>query len=149
MPYWSCGGGLVVGLALGLLDPDLELLELRLRRPDRRDRRLLRLPALLHRAGLLADLGELALERLEAGLRRVVGLLAQGLALDLELHPPPLELVELDRHRVDLHPQPRRGLVDEVDRLVGQEALGDVALADSVAAATSAESVIRTPWWTS
>ena len=30
--------------------------------------------------------------------------------------------------RVDLHAQPRRGLVDEVDRLVGQEAVGDVAV---------------------
>jgi hypothetical protein len=31
------------------------------------------------------------------------------------------ELVDLDRPRVDLHPQPGRGLVDQVDRLVGQE----------------------------
>ena len=72
--------------------------------------------------------GELLLERLEARLRGVVGLLAQRLALDLELDPAALELVELDRHRVDLHPQPARRLVDEVDRLVGQEALGDVAV---------------------
>ena len=112
------GRGLVVGLALGLLDPDLELLELRLRRPDRLDRGLLGLPALLQRAGLLLEVGELLLERGEARLRGVVGLLAQRLALDLELDPAALGLVELDRHRVDLHPQPRRGLVDEVDRLV-------------------------------
>ena len=32
--------------------------------------------------------------------------------------------------RVDLHPQPRGGLVDEVDRLVGQEAVGDVAVGE-------------------
>ena len=80
------------------------------------------------RAGLLLDVGELLLERLEPRLRRVVGLLAQRLALDLELDPPALELVDLDRHRVDLHAQPRRRLVDEVDRLVGQEAVGDVAV---------------------
>ena len=122
------GRGRVVGLALGLLDPDVERLELRLGRADRRDRGLLGLPALLHRAGLLLDVGELLLERLEPRLRGVVGLLAQGLALDLELDAPPLELVELDRHRVDLHPQPRRGLVDEVDRLVRQEPLRDVAV---------------------
>ena len=30
--------------------------------------------------------------------------------------------------RVDLHAQLRRGLVDQVDRLVGQEAIGDVAV---------------------
>ena len=28
----------------------------------------------------------------------------------------------------DLHAQPRRGLVDEIDRLVGQETVGDVAV---------------------
>ena len=122
------GRGREVGLALGLLDADLELLQLRLRRADRGDRGLLGLPALLHAAGLLLEVGELLLERLEAGLRRVVGLLAQRLALDLELDAPPLELVELDRHRVDLHAQPRGRLVDEVDRLVRQESLGDVAV---------------------
>ena len=127
-PVLELGGALVVGLALGLLDLDLEPLELRLRGPDRLDGRLLGLPALLHRAGFLGDLGELLLEGLEARLRGVVLLLAQRLALDLELDPAPLELVELDRHRVDLHPQPAGGLVDEVDRLVGQEALGDVAV---------------------
>jgi hypothetical protein len=55
-------------------------------------------------------------------------LLAQRLALDLELHDAAVDLVDLRRHRVDLHPQPRRGLVDEIDRLVGQEAIGDVAV---------------------
>ena len=63
-------------------------------------------------------------------LRRLVALLAQRLALDLELHDPAFELVELGRHRVDLHPQLRRRLVDEVDRLVGQEPIGDVAVGE-------------------
>ena len=122
------GGAAVVGLALDLLDLRLERLELRLGGPDRADRVLLGLPALLHRAGALLDLAQLALERLEAGLRRVVLLLAQRLALDLELDPAALELVELDRHRIDLHPQPAGRLVDQVDRLVGQEPVGDVAV---------------------
>src|SRR5690606_34336833 len=34
----------------------------------------------------------------------------------------------LDGPRVDLHPQPRGGLVDQVDGLVGQESAGDVAI---------------------
>ena len=55
-------------------------------------------------------------------------LLAQRLAFDLELDASSLELVELDGHRIDLHAQPGRGLVDEVDRLVRQEAIGDVAV---------------------
>ena len=43
---------------------------------------------------------------------------------------PPGELVELGGHRVDLGAQHRAGLVDEVDRLVGQEPVGDVAVAE-------------------
>src|SRR4029079_16824918 len=39
-------------------------------------------------------------------------------------------LFEPDRARVGLHPQPRSRLVDEVDRLVGQEAVCDVAVAE-------------------
>ena len=148
MPYLSSAARRVVGLALGLLDPGWSASSSDLVAPHRGDGRLLGLPALLHRAGLLLDVGELLLERLEARLRGVVVLLAQRLALDLELDAPALELVELDRHRVDLHPQPAGGLVDEVDRLVGQEAVGDVAVGQ-LAAATSAESVMRTPWWTS
>ena len=79
---------------------------------------------------LLLQLGELALERLAPALGGVVLLLAQRLQLDLELHRAALELVDLLGHRVDLDAQPRRGLVDEVDRLVGQEAVGDVAVAE-------------------
>ena len=40
----------------------------------------------------------------------------------------PLQHVDLDRPGVDLHPQPGGRLVDQVDRLVGQEARGDVAV---------------------
>ena len=59
----------------------------------------------------------------------LVGLLLQRLALDLELDDAPVELVELLGLGIDLHAQPRRRLVDQVDRLVGQEAVGDVAVA--------------------
>ena len=129
VPYLSSAAVREVGLALGLLDADREL--------PRAPTCVARIAAIaafsasqrcFMRAGLLLEVGQLLLERLEPGLRGVVGLLAQRLALDLELDPAPLELVELDRHRVDLHAQPRRRLVDEVDRLVGQEAVGDVAV---------------------
>ena len=55
-------------------------------------------------------------------------LLLHRLALDLELDQPAVELVHRLRLGVDLHPDPRRGLVDQVDRLVRQEAVGDVAV---------------------
>ncbi len=59
---------------------------------------------------------------------RGVALLLQGLALDLDLHDPTGDLVQLRRHGVDLDPEPSRRLVHEVDGLVGQEAIGDVTV---------------------
>ena len=46
---------------------------------------------------------------------------------ELELEQPALEHVDLGRHRLKLHRQPAGRLVDQVDRLVGKEAVGDVA----------------------
>ena len=64
------------------------------------------------------------------GSRTSVGLLRHRGELDLELAHAPLGLVELERRGVDLHAQPRRRLVDEVDRLVGQVPVGDVAVGE-------------------
>ena len=94
------------------------------------DRLLLTLPLGVHRGRALALLGERPLELLTARDRAgVVVILAERLQLDLELHDVAVDLVDLGRLRVDLHPDPRRRLVDQVDRLVGQEAVGDVAVA--------------------
>ena len=82
------------------------------------------------RAGLLLEVGELLLELLQPVLGGRVVLLLQRLALDLELHDAPVELVELLGLGVDLHPQARRRLVDQVDGLVRQEAVGDVAVGE-------------------
>ena len=68
--------------------------------------------------------GELALEWLS----HVVRLLRHRGQLDLQLAHAPLRLVELQRRRVDLHAHARCSLVHEVDRLVGEEAAGDVAV---------------------
>ena len=57
-------------------------------------------------------------------------LLLQRLLLDLELLDAALDPLDLLGHRVDLDPQPRRGLVHQVDGLVGQEAVGDVAVGE-------------------
>ena len=55
-------------------------------------------------------------------------LLLQRDLLDLELQDAPLDDVDLGRHRVDLDAQLAGRLVDEVDGLVGQEAVGEVAV---------------------
>ena len=85
-------------------------------------------PALGERLALFLEIGQFLLEPLQTVLRGLVGLLLQRLALDLELDDAPVEFVERLRLGIDLHPEPRRRLVHEVDRLVGQEAVGDVAV---------------------
>src|SRR5690606_23097721 len=117
-----------VARAARLLELDLRSLErlLDVRRALRRG--LLGLPDLLEIGVLALEPPDLRLDVREPALRRVVRLLLQRLALDLELDQPAVEPVELLRLRVDLHPNPRRGLVDEVDRLVREIAVRDVAV---------------------
>ena len=92
------------------------------------DQILLLLPVTGELPSRFLEIGELLLEFAEPLLRRLVALLAKGLALDFELHDAALELIELRRHRVDLHAKLRRGFVHQIDRLVGQESIGDVTV---------------------
>ena len=84
----------------------------------------------MHRVRALALLGQRALQLLATGHRPGIVIVAQGLQLDLQLHHVPVHLIDLGRLGVDLHADPRGRLVDQVDRLVGEEAIGDVALAE-------------------
>src|SRR5262249_59454351 len=97
-----------LGLAAQLVDAALDL-------GDPLERLLLPRPAGGELVAARFRLGELSLERLA----HLLLLLLHRRELDLELANAALGLVELDGRRVDLHPQPRRGLVDQVDRLVG------------------------------
>ncbi len=71
---------------------------------------------------------EVLLQRGQALLRGLVLLLLQRLLLDLELDDAALELVEHFGLGVDLHADARAGLVDQVDGLVRQLAVRDVAM---------------------
>ncbi len=125
------GGATQVGFALSPLELDLGLLDPLLELGHCADRLLLALPLGVHGVRALALLGQAPLELLAA--RDGPGIVvigAQRLELDLELHDVPVDLVDLGRLGVDLHPDPRCGLVDQVDRLIGQEAVGDVALTE-------------------
>jgi len=86
------------------------------------------LPASLAGVSLFTQFGELLIELHQAFARMFVGLLEQCLPFDFELHDAPLDLVDLDRQRIQLHAQRRRRFIDQVDRLIGQEAVGDVAV---------------------
>ena len=59
-------------------------------------------PALLHAAGLLFEVGKLLLERLETAPSSIVGFLRRA-SRSISSEAAALELIELDRHRVDLH----------------------------------------------
>ena len=74
------------------------------------------------------DLGQLLAQRREPALARVVLFLGKRGLLDLELQRAPRELVQLLRHRVHLGADHRARLVHEVDRLVGQETVGNIAV---------------------
>src|SRR5262249_49782586 len=116
-----------VAEALGLLLVDLELLALRLEIADLRHRLLLALPVLFEDRGFTLEPLPLLVEPAQALAARPAVLPLEADALDLELADLPRQLVELDWHRVDLHAQPRRRFVDQVDRLVRQLAVGQVA----------------------
>ena len=61
------------------------------------------------------------MERVEAFLRHSVTFLFECHLLDFELEDTALDNIDLGRKRVDLDAQLRGGLVNQVDRLVGQE----------------------------
>ena len=140
------GRDVEIGLALEL---GAQLLELLLQRADGVDRLLLVLPVRLHLVHLRVERGELVDDGVEPLLGGGVGLLLQRDLFDLELQDAALHDVDLGGQRVDLDAQLAGRFVHQVDGLVGQEAVGEVAVADSTAATTSAESWMRTPWCTS
>ena len=122
------GGALIVELALGALELHARLVEPLAQLAVALGLLLLALPLGAHAGRLLAQLGQLALDLLAAVGRGLV--LGHRDLLDLELLDPALDLVDLGRHRGQLDADAAGGLVDEVDRLVGEEAVGDVAVAE-------------------
>ncbi len=91
---------------------------------------LLGLPARGHLVAAELQVIDLDFEVFQPLPRGRVGFLGQGLALDLQLHQAAVDFVELLGLGVDRHPHPAGGLVHQVDGLVGQEAVGDVAVAE-------------------
>ncbi len=93
------------------------------------DRVLLALPLRLHlRRALACSSASSARSPRAAPWRRRRSPCAATSSSISQLHHAPVDLVDLGRHGVDLDADLRGGLVDQVDRLVGQEAVGDVAV---------------------
>ena len=123
-------GGLVqVVLPLGLFQFCVGALQVGPDLLDLADGVLLVVPLGLLGLELLPHVGEFLLDLRQVFLGEAVGLLFQGGLLDLVLDDLPLDHVQLGGHGVDLCADEGAGLVDEVDGLVGEEPVGDVAVA--------------------
>ncbi len=122
------GHAVEVALALEFLDLALDAFDLFLHIRGALGLRLFDLPDFLQVGSLALELGDLVLDQGHALHGSLVLLLAHRLALDLQLDQPAVEPVHGLGLGVDLDLDLGRGLVDEVDRLVGQESVGDVAV---------------------
>ena len=119
---------LPVALAPRLFHLELDLVDLLLDVLRAGDIGLFRLPHFVQIRVLALELRDFLLDQRKPLLRCGVGFLFHRLALDLELNQPAVEPVHRLGLGIDLHPDPRGRLVDQVDRLVRQEAVGDVAM---------------------
>jgi hypothetical protein len=91
--------------------------------------RTLCLPSGTHGVGFRAQIHELAAQLLQPGLACRVFFVGKRGLLDLHAGHASGQLVEFGGHRVDLGTQHRAGLVDQINGLVGEIAVGDVAVA--------------------
>ena len=79
-------------------------------------------------ASLRLQLDHLFVDFVEALLGVLFGFVFELAGGELELHQAALHLVDLGGHAFELHGQAAGGFVHQVDGLVGQEAVGDVAV---------------------
>ena len=87
-----------------------------------------RVQRLFETGGFAAQALQFLFDMAQTVLRRGVLLAIQRKAFYFKLRDAPLDVVDLDRHAADLNAQRCACFVDEVDRLVGQEAVGDIAM---------------------
>jgi hypothetical protein len=104
------------------------MLEILTELADLLDRPLFALVLRSHPVGLFLHLLQFALEILEPVLAGLVLLLLQRGFFNLKLHHTPVGGVQLGGKRINLRADGRAGLVDQVDGLVRQETVADVAV---------------------
>ena len=85
-------------------------------------------PAGAQSSGLFSEGRKFALDFFETAKAVLVGFALEGGAFDFERGGLALQLIDFGRHGADLDGQRRRSFVDQVDGLVGQEAVADVAV---------------------
>src|ERR1017187_4338783 len=94
------------------------------------DGALLAIPAFLQGGCLAAHRLQLVFDVAQALAGSVILLLAEGLALDFQVRGAAVQVVDFDGHGADLEAQRGAGFVDQVERLVGQETVRDIAVGE-------------------
>ena len=112
----------------GLLDLALDLLDRFAQLTDLANCLLFCLPLGPHGAGLFLEVGQFPSQVCEPLLAGFVLLLGERGLFDLQLHHAPGHFVKLGRHGVDLGANHGTGLVHQVNGLVRQKAVRDIAV---------------------
>ena len=121
-------GKVQIAFALGLFQFDFGLFELCLHYGDGIDGGFFILPLHSEGLGLVLQIGELAFNSFKAFLAGDILFLGEGGAFDFELQNLPVELVQFRGFGIQFHLDTRSSLIHQVNRLVRQEPVGDVAL---------------------
>ncbi len=88
----------------------------------------LRFPLRPQRVSLGPQIRQFPPQNFQPGLAGLVLFFGERGILDLQAHHPPGQLIKVGRHRIDLGTDHRARFVDEVDRLVRQESIGDITV---------------------
>ena len=86
------------------------------------------LPLGLQRIRFFAQRGEFFLDFCEALARMRVGFFRERLTLDFDVENFPLDFVDFGGQGIKFHAQASGGFIDQVDGLIGEKAIGDIAL---------------------
>ena len=108
----------------------MELLQLAFQLLDLVHAVLLRLPAGFQGVELFLLVGQFFLQFLQTVPGKLVVLLFQGHLLDFLLHDFPAQVVQRRGHGVDLRPDHGAGLVHQVDGLVREKAVRNIAVGE-------------------
>ena len=128
LAVFDFGGAVEVVFALCLVQFRVELFNLFTQLLNLADGVLFVFPLGLHLVELGAHIGQLFLDVLKMFLRQRVGFLLQRRLLDLVPHDLAVQLIHFGRHGVHLAADHGAGFINQVDGLIGQEAVGDVAV---------------------
>ena len=114
--------------ALGLLDLGIHLLDFLAQLLHLANFVLFVFPAGLHLVELLAHVAQFLMDDVQPLLGQGIGFLLQGRFLYFVLHNPAADVVQLSGHGIHFRADHGAGFVHQVNSLVGQETIGDIAV---------------------